>query len=70
MMKDYFVLTYSRESDKPDAIKDFLNTIANMYPNKNIIAIPDSMTFKNYNKEELLEILNFLKEQVERLINE
>lgn len=68
-MKDYFVLIYSRESD-PDAIKAFLNTIANMYPNKNLIAIPDSMTFRNYDKEELLELLNFLKEQVERLINE
>lgn len=69
-MKDYFVLTYSKESDSPEAVKSFLNTIAGMYPNKKLIAIPDSMTFRNYDKEELLELLNFLKEQVERLINE
>ena len=69
-MKDYFVLTYSKELDNPDAVTSFLNTIAGMYPNKNLIAIPDSMTFRNYNKEELLELLNFLKEQVEKLINE
>ena len=69
-MKDYFVLTYSEELDDPEEVENFLSAIAGMYLNKRLIAIPDSMTFRNYNKEELLELLNFLKEQVERLINE
>lgn len=68
-MKDYFVLTYSKESELEEVQKIF-NTIADIYPNKQIIAIPDSMTFRNYDKESLLELLNLLKEQMERLINE
>ena len=68
-MKDYFVLTYSKNCDL-ESVKDAVDTLQHAFPDKSIIGLPETINFQDYSKEELIRLLKFYSDYMEKLINE
>jgi hypothetical protein len=68
-MKDYIVLTFSKDCDL-ESVKDTVDTLQNAFPDKSIIGLPETINFQDYSKEELIELLKFYSNYMEKLINE
>ena len=68
-MKDYFILTFSKNCDL-ESVKDAVDTLQNVFPDKYIIGLPETIKFQDYSKEELIELLKFYSDYMEKLINE
>lgn len=68
-MKDYFVLTFSRNCDL-ESVKDAVETLKNAFPDKIIIGLPETINFRDYTKEELINLLEFYSDYMKGLIEE
>ncbi len=68
-MKDYFVLTYSQNGDL-ESVHDAVITLQKTFPDKYVIALPETITFQDYSKEELIYLLKKCSDYMEKLINE
>lgn len=69
-MKDYFVLTFSKNIDDLVDVVNAVKTLQDAFPDKSIIALPETINFQEYTKEELIEHLNYYIKYMEKLINE
>lgn len=68
-MKDYFVLTFSQNCDLESA-HDAVITLQKAFPDKCVIALPETINFQDYTKEELINLLKKYSDYMEKLINE
>ena len=68
-MKDYFVLTFSKNCDAL-SVSDAVKILQDAFPDKVIIGLPEMINFQDYTKEELIELLKFYSDYMEKLINE
>ena len=68
-MKDYFVLTYSKDCDVESAL-NAVKTLQNVFPDKYIIGLPEIMNLKNYTQEELINFLESYSDYMKGLLNE
>lgn len=68
-MKDYFVLTYSN-IDGMLEVSNAVKILQDAFPDKSIIALPKTITFQDYSKEELIYLLKKCSDYMEKLINE
>lgn len=69
-MKDYFVLTFSKNIDEYEHVINAVEILQKAFPDKTIIALPETIIFQAYTKEELIEHLNYCIKYMEKLINE
>jgi len=69
-MKDYFVLTFSKNIDDILEVSNAVKILQDAFPDKSIIALPETINFQDYSKEELIELLKFYSDYMEKLINE
>ena len=69
IMEDYFVLTFSKNCDI-ESVSDAVKILQNAFPNKSIIGLPETIRFQDYSKEELINLLKFYSDYMEKLINE
>ena len=71
-MKDCFVLYYNQDSVSVNEIYDVFKRLekVNCMEGKTLIVLPDVVCLKNYSKEELIELLKFYSDYMEKLINE
>ena len=69
-MKNYFVLTYSRDTDDITIPFETGKKLKEVFPDKEIIVIPDVLTLKEYDKKDLIELLNFYITYLKGLSNE
>ncbi len=67
-MKDYFVLTFSRECDVVTA-SNAVKMLQDAFPDKSIIALPETINFQDYSKEELINLLEFYSDYMKGLID-
>ena len=67
-MKDYFVLTFSRDCDAL-SVSNTVKTLQDAFPDKNIIALPETINFQDYTKEELINLLKFYSDYMKGLID-
>lgn len=67
-MKDYFVLTFSKKCDIETA-SNAVKMLHDAFPDKCIIALPETINFKDYTKEELINLLKFYSDYMKGLIN-
>lgn len=67
-MKDYFVLTYSKECDI-ESVFNAAEMLKKSFPDKYIITLPETINFQNYTKEELINLLKFYSDYMKGLIN-
>lgn len=67
-MKDYFVLTFSKDCDI-ESVADAVKMLQDAFPDKSIIGLPETINFQDYTKEELIERLNYYINYMEKLIN-
>ena len=68
-MKNYFVLTYSKDCPL-DEVYETAQSLEKNFPNKNIIVLPELMNLKEYTKDELLNLLNCIHEYIIGVIYE
>ena len=68
-MKDYFILSYSKNCDL-ESVKNAADTLQYAFPDKGIIVLPETINFQEYSKEELIELLKKYSKYMEKLINE
>lgn len=66
-MKDYFVLTYSKDCDVESA-SNAVKILQDAFPDKCIIGLPETINFKDYTKEELINLLESLSDYMKGLI--
>lgn len=69
-MKDYFVLTFSRNIDDVSEVSRAVNMLSETFPDKSIIALPETIIFQEFSKEELIKHLNYYINYLEKIINE
>ena len=69
-MKDYFVLTFSRNIDDLLEVSSAVKILQDAFPDKSIIALPETIHFQDFSKEELIEHLKFYINYMEKIINE
>lgn len=67
-MKDYFVLTFSKNCDLESA-HDAVITLQKAFPDKYIIGLPETIRFQDYTKEELINLLKFYSDYMKGLID-
>ena len=67
-MKDYFVLTFSKNCDV-ESVKDAVDVLRNAFPDKTIIGLPETINFRDYSKEELIELLKFYSDCMKGLMD-
>lgn len=67
-MKDYFVLTYTKNCDIESAF-DAVKTLQDAFPDKYVIALPETIRFQDYTKEELITLLEFCSNYMKGLID-
>lgn len=68
-MKDFFVLTFSENCDLNSAHEAVI-TLQEAFPDKSIIGLPETINFRDYTKEDLINLLKFYSDYMEKLINE
>ena len=68
-MKSYFVLNYSKNCDI-ETVCDAVKILKDTFPDKSIIALPETIIFQEYSKEELIQRLEQYSKYIEDLINE
>lgn len=68
-MKDYFVLTYSKDCDV-ESVSNAVKILQDAFSDKSIIALPETINFQDYSKEELIYLLKKYSDYMEKLINE
>lgn len=66
-MKDYFVLTYSENCDLV-SVSNAVKVLQNAFPDKGIIALPETINLKDYTKKELINLLESLSDYMKGLI--
>ena len=71
-MKDCFVLYYNQDSISVNEVYDIYKRLeeAKCMKGKTLIVLPDVVYLKNYSKEELVQLLKFCSDYMEKLINE
>ena len=70
-MKDYVVLTYPAYEYHLDELLDLYKWLEKeLSPRTKVLLIPDLLTLKEYDKDELLDLLNIYTNTMEKLINE
>lgn len=69
-MKDYFVLTFSKNIDDISEVSRAVNILSEAFPDKSIIALPETIIFQECSKEELIKHLNYYINYLEKIINE
>ena len=67
-MKDYFVLTFSKNCTIEDA-SNAVKTLQNAFPDKSVIGLPETINFKDYTKKELINLLEFYSDYMKGLID-
>jgi hypothetical protein len=67
-MKDYFVLTFSKDCDVL-SVSNAVKTLQDAFPDKNIIGLPEMINFRDYTKEELINLLKFYSDYMKGLID-
>lgn len=67
-MKDYFVLTFSQNCDLESAHEAVI-TLQKAFPDKQIIGLPETINFRDYTKEELINLLEFYLDYMKGLID-
>ena len=67
-MKDYFILTFSRDCDIV-SVSNAVTMLQDAFPNKHIIGLPETIKFQDYTKEELINLLEFYTDYMKGLIN-
>ena len=68
-MKDYFVLTFSKNCDI-ESVSNAVKILQDAFPDKSIIGLPETINFQNYTKKELIDLLKKYSDYMEKLINE
>lgn len=68
-MEDYFVLTFSKNCDV-ESVSNAVKILQDAFSDKSIIALPETINFQEYNKKELINLLKFYSNYLEKLINE
>ena len=66
-MKDYFVLTFSENCDL-ESVSNAVQVLQNAFPDKGIIALPETINFRDYTKKELINLLESLSDYMKGLI--
>lgn len=69
-MKDYFVLTFSKNINDISEVSHAVNILSEVFPDKSIIALPETIIFQEFSKEELIKHLNYYIDYLEKIINE
>lgn len=69
-MKDYFVLTFSKNIDDILEVSNAVKVLQDAFPDKSIIALPETINFQEFSKKELIEHLKYYINYMESLINE
>ncbi len=69
-MEDYFVLTFSKNIDDILEVSNAVKVLQDAFPDKSIIALPETINFQDYTKEELIERLKYYINYMEKIINE
>lgn len=69
MEREYFVLTFSKSIDV-ETVSEAIKALGAIFPEKNIIALPEEIHIKNYTKAELIELLDFYINYMKGLIDE
>lgn len=69
-MKDYFVLTFSKNIDDILEVSNAVKVLQDAFPDKSIIALPETINFQEFSKEELIEHLKYYINYMEKIINE
>ena len=67
-MKDYFVLTFSKDCDLL-SVSNAVKMLQDAFPDKGIIGLPETINFKDYSKEELINLLEFYSDYMKGLID-
>lgn len=67
-MKDYFILTFSKKCDIETA-SNAVKMLRDTFPDKYIIGLPETINFRDYTKEELINLLEFYSDYMRGLIN-
>ena len=69
IMEDYFVLTFSKNCDI-ESVSNAVKILQDAFPDKSIIALPETINFQDYSKKELINLLEKYSKYMEKLINE
>ena len=67
-MKNYFVLTYSRDSDL-ETVYEAAQMLKNRFSDKQIIILPDFLNLKDYTKEDLKILLTWINKYIREEID-
>ena len=67
-MKNYFVLTYSRDSDL-ETVYEAAQMLKNRFSDKQIIILPDFLNLKDYTKEDLKILLTYINKYIREEID-
>ena len=68
-MKDCFVLTFSKDCDI-ESVADAVKMLQKTFPDRIVIGLPEIIHFQDYDKKELINLLKFCSDYMEKLINE
>jgi len=64
-MKNYFVLTYSKDCSL-DEVYEAAQDLKRNFPNKDIIVLPELINLREYTKDELVNLLKFYINEYDR----
>ena len=70
-MKNFFVMNFPGQEYDIETMKDIFQQIEQILPKKSsLLMLPELVSLKSYNKEELIELLKIYTNYLEGLINE
>ena len=64
---DILIVRYNLDKIDPDEVKVIYDYIADIFPYNKIIAIPNDTTLTKFDKEELIDIYNYISNLIEGL---
>ncbi len=67
-MNNYFVLTYSKDSDL-ETVYEAAQILKNKFSDKQIIVLPDFLNLKDYTKEDLKILLTYINKYIREEID-
>ena len=70
-MKNFFVMNFPGQEYDIETMKDIFQQIEQILPKESsLLMLPELVSLKSYNKEELIELLKIYTNYLEGLINE
>ena len=70
-MKNFFVMNFPGQEYDIETMKDIFQQIEQILPKESsLLMLPELVSLKRYDKEELIELLKFYTNYLEGLINE